>query len=556
MPIRSIFSVLLIFFLPSITFADSQVLPTVAASDIAASDSMVKTKAVFISSVDESEEFEIQTDTKKHSRTIGEPLRLGIKDFIALVKEKNERIISQQLEWSIREDAVTGERSIFEPDLVSSYVHQKSLTRSTAEEFISRSSTLSKGGDPSLYNARNNYYKAAVEKLLQPGTRVRLEYNLDDLSNSQSDLIELGLSQYRTFVGINLEQPLLKNGGIKTVMAGIHIAEAEADIAFQTYRQKMIEEIFEAASSYWDLYLAQEKHKARQDSVRIAEELLKHNQEWVDAGKMAENEILEAEAGLALRRSMEKAAEQDVVSATNRVRTFFSSSVAETEHQVLATDRPQFQKIDATFGRSIEKAFNLRPDYISGLKKVEREGVRIAFANNQRWPQVDIKASYGLNGLDTSPRSSYKDARSCDFETWHVGLELRIPLGGDQKSKSGLEAAKKRKKQALLEIKGVEVVMANETDTAVRNLHNSYKQVLHFADAVRLREHLLKVEVERFKGGKSDSRLLLEREEDLLKAKEAELESLMNYTKACLGLEKVEGSLLLSHGIEVMEVEK
>jgi hypothetical protein len=64
------------------------------------------------------------------------------------------------------------------------------------------------------------------------------------------------------------------------------------------------------------------------------------------------------------------------------------------------------------------------------------------------------------------------------------------------------------------------------------------------------------VEFERFKAGKSDSRLLLEREGDLLEAKGAELESLVNYKKAALELEREEGSLLLSHGIEVMEKEK
>jgi hypothetical protein len=48
---------------------------------------------------------------------------------------------------------------------------------------------------------------------------------------------------------------------------------------------------------------------------------------------------------------------------------------------------------------------------------------------------------------------------------------------------------------------------------------------------------------------------LLEREAELLVAREAELESLVNVQKASLELRQSEGSLMLRYGIEAMEVE-
>jgi outer membrane protein TolC len=470
------------------------------------------------------------------------------------VKEKNERITLQRLEWDVSKDAIKGERAIFEPSFVGSAAHEQNRQRNTVEELIARSSTVL--GPSEIFQERNNDYNAAIESMLHPGTRLRLGYDLRDISNNLSDPVAPGLSQYQTFMGITLEQPILKNAGIKTNTSKIRIAEKDADISFQSYRQELMEEVFQAASAYWDLYLAQEKYKVRQNSVRLAGELLKNNQEWVKVGRMAETEVLEAEAGLALRKSLSRAAEQGVVSAMNRVRTFYSSSAAEDKVPVRATDVPIMEKVVAVFESSLKRAFELRPEYISTREKIEREGIRIAFAKNQRWPQLDLKGSYGLNGLKSSADESFHDATSGDFPSYTIGLELKIPIGGGWKSQSDLRIAEKRKEQVLHELKAIEVALANATETAVKNIYSSREQAEYHEKGVVLRQRLLDVEVARFEAGRSDSRRLLEREGDLLLSKEAVLESLVNLEKASLELERQEGSILLNHGIEVMEVEK
>jgi len=495
----------------------------------------------------------MSTKTGRTSVSPREPLELNLRDFIELVYRKNERILFQQLEWGVAKDAVEGERGIFEPDFVGAYQHDKNRYQNTVEEIIARSPLIYR---PDLiFDERNNTYSGAVEGLVPTGTRLRLGYDLREINNNLSDFLEPGgLDQYKTFLGASLEQPLLKNGGIKATMAKIRIAEADADVAFQAYRQEMMGTVFDAASTYWELYLAQERYKVRQDSVRIASELLQHNREWASAGRMAETEVMEAEAGLALRKSLESAAGQEMTSAMNRVRSFFSSSTAEEEMPVRATDKLRVEIVDADFNQSYIRALKLRPEYLSTRRKIEREGIRVEFAKNQRWPQLDLKASYGINGLDTSASGSWKYAADFDYEAYTVGVELRIPIVGGTKSRSELRAAKKRKKQSLLELKAVEVALANATDTAVQSLQSAKEQVLYYENAVSLRKRLLDVEMERFRAGKSDSRLLLEREGDLLVAREAELESLVNYKKAALELGRAEGTLLVSHGIEVMEV--
>lgn len=475
-----------------------------------------------------------------------ELIKLSLQDLVHLVREKNERIMFQDEEWGISRDTVEGAKAIFEPAFVSSYLHEDRSRRNTVREAVSQ-------GFLEVFDEKSHDYDAALEGLVPTGGKVSLGYSGRAFRNTLNE--QSGIDrEYQTFVGARLTQPLLKNAGVEVTTAGIRVAEADADIAFQGYREEIMRVISEAASAYWDLYLAQEKYKVRQQSIHIAEEILKDNMARVRTGKMARTEVLEAEAGLAVRRSLLSEAEFAIVSAMNIVRNLFSSSAAERHIAVEATDRAQIRAFREKFSESLDKAFELRAEYLSIRRKIEREDIRLVFARNQRWPQLDLKASYGLNGLATSFGDSWDDARDRDFKDWSVGLELRIPIGGDRKSRSDLEAAKKRRKQALLELKAVEVAVANAVDRAIQSLQTAAAQVRYNASAVDSNRQLLKAETARFEAGRSNSRLLLEREEDLNQAREAELESLVKFEKALLGLRLAEGSLLLQYGIEVMEV--
>jgi outer membrane protein TolC len=439
---------------------------------------------------------------------------------------------------------VNVERAIFEPEFVSAYQHEENRYRTTTKEKVSL-------GFVDVFDERNNDLDLAIEGLVPTGARLRLGYKMQDLFNSLTD----GDHEMKTFLGAELTQPLLKNGGVDATMAKIRITEADSDMEFQTYRLQQINTLSEAASAYWDLYFSQEKYNIRTASVQIAEKILEDSKVRVRTGKMAKTEVLEAEAGVFFRKSLEVQARQDIIAAMNALRTLFSSSAADKKIEIKVADRIEIDQLELSLNSSLEKASKLNPEYVASLRKLEREDVRVTFFKNQRWPQLDLKSSYGLNGLDNSVGDANRDNVDGDFPSWSVGFELRIPLGGGQKSRSELTIAKNRKQQALLEAKTVEVTVVNSIDTAIRNVHSTLEQVMHYGSVARLNKLLLAAEIARLKEGKSNSRLVLDKEENLHRAKEAAIESLVNYKKALLGLEVAEGSLLLNIGIEAKEVD-
>lgn len=483
-------------------------------------------------------------------RSISRNLKLGLQDFIRLVQERNERIKSRQLEWLVSREAIRREEAIFEMELVTSYQYEMNRRRNTAQETLSRQFM-------EIYKEVNNHFNIGIEGLITTGGRVRLAYSMKDVSNSvNTEVFNFG-HEFPTFIGLSYTQPLLKNRGRKVTTANIRAAEADSDIAFQEYRQQTMLIVANAAATYWTLLSAQEKYKARLESIRLAEKILKDNRERAREGKIAESEVLEAEAGLALRRSLASAARQALNSAMNNASVFISYSADGKESRIAATDRLEIIGIELEFSKSIQKTFKLRPEYLTSLIKIDKEDIRLAFAKNQRYPQLDLNLSYGLNGLHNNSGASFVEALvDRKFESWSVGVELRIPLGGGQKSKSELIAAKQRKKQALLELKAVEVAVTNAVDTAISYVMSAAEQTRHYTKIVDLNNRLLEVELARLDAGRSNSRLVLEKEENLNKAMDARLESMIEYKRAILELGIAEGSLLLSHGIELTEVKQ
>ena len=74
---------------------------------------------------------------------------------------------------------------------------------------------------------------------------------------------------------------------------------------------------------------------------------------------------------------------------------------------------------------------------------------------------------------------------------------------------------------------------------------DNYRQVVEF------NQNLLKSQIARLNAGKIEPRKVLEVEADLLEARSAASESLVQYRRALLELELVEGSFLESRNLEV-----
>jgi len=485
---------------------------------------------------------------------------LYLDDLLQAVMRRNQKLSSQHRNVTISRQQLNAERSIFEPDFVVSANRESNEVQNTIEEKYTRQAET-------LFEETNNHYEAGVEGLLPLGGTYRLGYQLDDLSNSLRDLGPDGLplkayqDEYRTFFGVTLSQPLLKNGGIGTTLAKIHMAEADRGMSFQDYRKFRLRLAAEAGEAYWRVYGAREKLALRLHSLDIAKRFLELSRHRLQAGKIDRSDFLDAKAGVQLRRALTLAARHELESAVRNLLKLLSLPADGPLPEVVpkealpekvgfvASDREAVQQM-ATF---LELAFENHPEYLKARKKAEREQVRVAYTKNQRLPQIDLTGSYGFNGLEDTAGSSWDSAVYDHHESWMIGLELRIPFGGGGDSRSKLREAKERKTQALEQIKAAEVRIEHDIGTALDFIRRAARQAELYTEAAAARAKLLEVEQARYTAGKSDSWMLLNREVDRLKAQEARLDARLAHEVGRIRLQAVTGVLLQHYGLEDTE---
>ncbi len=470
--------------------------------------------------------------------------QLTIREVLSRVLDYNERIQVKMLETEISEKQLNAERGIFEPAVVGNFEatdsRRKNSQEQQAQQFYNQ-----------VFDERNKTYGGGLEFLVPTGGRFRLGYNLRDLSNN----LNKGQNEFATTVGLTLTQPLLKNAGAASVMARIRLAAINSEIAFQDYRRELMTVIARAEASYWDLYLTQEQERISGESVSVAERLFKDNKVRMEVGKSSELEVMQAEAGLSLRRSRQSEAGQKLAEAASVLNSFLSSSSTDPSHSTRAVSQPVVDEIKHDYMQSYQAAFDLNPDYLGRRHSVLAENVRLAYAKNQRMPELDLKASYGMNGLGGSPGASFDDIAKADYPSGSVGVELRLPLSGGIKERNEYEAAKLSKKKSLLALKEVEVQIVNSLDTALLKVSNQRESAKNYQAVAKFHEQLLATELARLEVGKTDSRTVLETEEKLFEARISTLDAIIRYQKALLELELIQGASLKNRGVELKKLD-
>lgn len=481
---------------------------------------------------------------------------LKLDVFLKQVLERNESLQGKLLDVEINRRKARSEFGAFEPALFGSASREANKRENTAEQ---QSNQLT-----DRYKEQNNIYQGGIESLLPTGAKVRLGYTLRDLNNSlQGKPILSGLGgtrggtngEYQTFFGLTFNQPLLKNAGTAFNLAGIRLAALSSDIAFQDYRRQLMIVVSTAEASYWNLYMAQEQVRFFQDSVLTAQKILTDNRERLHAGKGSELEVLESEAALALRESKLSDAEQKLYEASNRVISLYAETIFSTNRFVRAVDRPQLDSTNRTFFEAWMNAFDSNPDYLTQRQKVLQESVRIAYARNQRLPELDFRSSYGLNGLGQTPGDSWDDITRFGFPSWTIGFELRIPLAGDIKGRNELAAARLKEKQALVGLDEIRTQITGALDNAVHKITSTRASAHSYQKVVNFNRQLLDTALARLEVGKVESRKVLDIESDLFEARNSEVDALVQYQRSLLEYDLIQGVLLKKRHLELTQPE-
>lgn len=478
------------------------------------------------------------------------PFELKLDDYLHRVLENNEAIQAQMLEAEASRRKARAERGIFEPELVNALTREINKRTNNIEQRAAMSGA-------GFFSERNTIYDAGLESLLPTGAKIRLGYTLSDLVNNVnpfggflSTTNDVFIQQYQTFVGATVTQPLLKNGGTGVTLAGIRLAALDSDVAFQEYRRQLMLTVSRAEAAYWNLYFAQEQLRFFQESVEVAQSILNDSQEKVKAGRAAELEVLEAQSGLAVRKTKQNEALQSYYSAMGTIYTFSGVVPTDPNGSIRAVDVPTTATVPFAYSNSFQDAFELNPDYLIQRKKVDAEKLRLGVARNQVLPELNIKGAFGYNGLGSSPGDSWDIAQSQQFPSWSIGVELRIPLLGNIRGRNQLAATRLTLQEAIANLNSIETQIANLLNTSIRKARSWQDSIQSYETVVQFNESLLKTQLARLEVGQIEPRKVLEVEADLFDARQNLASALVEYHRTLLELQLADGTILQSRNLD------
>ncbi|OTA16757.1 membrane protein [Xenorhabdus beddingii] len=454
-----------------------------------------------------------ESDYNLHRENSGEVIGLSLSDAISLGLRNNYAIrsvyldrIAQKFDLRVAEDRFTPKLQ-----LSGRYVAGKDQAATFRKANLSPNATL----------------------LTPLGTRFTLswarEYHQSGINRLHND----GAS-------ITVIQPLLRGAGTDVNNAPVLLAKLREQTNRLNLKATIADSITQIILAYHALLRAQEQQALSVASLKRMQKLVETNRELIDAGRMAQTDIIQTQADLAMQELSAKEAENNVHAAKLALLKLLALSLKTSIH---ATDTLQGTHVSLNIEQSIKKAQAQQPEYLTRLLSAKTAHIQLLQARDNRlW-------DLSLIGGASQYRSSSSDSRNWEN---YVGIKLDIPIGDMTQQQTEVQARVDVQKQAL-HLEEARINLEQQVTNAIRDTESRWQEYLLAIKASSLSQKKLEIEQEKLQAGRSSNFQVLSFETDLRNAENARLNTLIQYLNAQAELDQILGATLESWEITINE---
>lgn len=370
--------------------------------------------------------------------------------------------------------------------------------------------------------------------LLTPyGSRVSLGWNY---SYTQADEAGRSGNDGATFSVI---QPLLRGAGKDITTAPLRLARLSEQVNRLNLKSTLSQTITQIITAYRNLLQAQEQVKIAQESLKRARDLLEVNQAMIDAGRMAEFEIIQTEADVA----SQELSYEETRNQLDTVRLALLQLLGlNLNTLIVATESLQARKVDVDAGLALKQAKASQPAWLIQLINSEQADINLAVARNERLWDVSL-----VGGMNQTHARGPQDSSSRSWENY-VGVQVEIPVGDLGTRQAEVQAQVNRRTHDI-ELEEAHQQLKRDVTNAVRDISTRWRQYEIAQRARDLSRRKLDIEREKLTVGRSSNFQVLSFETDLRNAENARLNALISYLNAQAGLDQTLGTTLQSWDI-------
>ncbi len=256
---------------------------------------------------------------------------------------------------------------------------------------------------------------------------------------------------------------------------------------------------------------------------------------------LAPVEIYKAEAEASLREEALLKAKKNVFDSEDKLRAVMN--LKDWSSEIIPIEKTPHPPTDIEpVEEAISTAFSNRRDYKQALLEYQNKEILKRYYDNQRYPDLNISGSAGLNALNGTYRKAIDDLGSRDNYSWQFGISLTIPIG-NRAAEGNYIKAKNEEEKSGIALKLIEQKITIETREAYRSVQLAMETIKASKKTRIAAEKRLEAEEARFKVGMATLNDVLKFQEEYTDALSSEKRAEIDYAVASIELEKTKGTL-------------
>jgi outer membrane protein TolC len=454
---------------------------------------------------------------EKEAAGSSDKVEMSLTDTVLLAVKKNRTIESAYLDRIVQRYDLKVAEDKFTPQPVLTTSVQKDVEKSNGISVVNKNAVLS----------------GVVTETLPTGALFNLDVSriIDKADSSTTRTSSWNVS---------LTQPLLKGGGIEVTTASVKTARITNKMDVLALQATVMDTVTSVIVAYRGLLQADRQLEINRQSLERAKKLVAVNRELISAGRMAEVEIVQAEAEVSSR-------EFDLLSAENSVDSARLSLIKlldiDRHTMIVPTEKVGLEPAVLDFEQCKALAFNNRPDYLIALLGLETSKINLMLAkNNKLW---DLSLFGGYGGIDPQGHGN-------NVSNWNAGIALTIPFR-DLTLEQGYISAKINLDKTELNLAKLHDNIEIDIKDAIRDAEIKMRQVALAKQTTKLSERKLEIETEKMKAGRSTNFQLVTYNNDLVNAQNNELSAIITYLNSLTSLDRTLGTTLARWSITIDE---
>jgi len=359
-------------------------------------------------------------------------------------------------------------------------------------------------------HSKTNIYSIGIDKTLPSGTELDLSFS-DKREWTNSAFVSRNPA-HTSEVALEIRQPLAKNAFGYIDRRNISVTSLAIENADLDTKEK-IEALFaDVEEAYWEWLYYKESLETYRKLLEKAKDLHQINAKNYEIGRIEKSDFLASEANVLIREKDFLVAENAYKRAEGLLKLLLNM---EADYKIYPQETLIYRKVEFNLEDCLVEAFKKRRDYLQGRRNIEIKELVLESKANARWPEIDLVATLAANGVGSSVNAATRRITNQDNASYYTGVEISMPLES-RLARSEFDAATNNKEKAILILKQIERTIVTEVGSAYRDYITFEASVDKLSQAAALQQQKLEEEEKRFRYGRSDTKRLIDYQQDYL----------------------------------------